>query len=166
MKKRIRFRKTLNPAERATFTRQLATLLEAQLPLVRSLEVLIRQEKNAHFKKVLIDLANNVRSGNSFSESLARYPDIFDRLFVNMVKAGEVSGALDQVLARLAKFTERSVNTKNKVLTAMIYPSVVLTVAICIVMLLMFLVVPKFQAVYQDMLSGAPLPRRQLLLSQ
>ena len=159
MEKRIRFRKPFNTTELAVFTRRLATLLGAELPLVRSLEILIRQEKKALFKKVLIDLAYQVRSGSPFSESLARHSDIFDRLFVNMVKAGEASGTLDQVLARLAQYKERSINIRSKIITAMIYPSVVLFISGCIVLLLMLLVVPKFQQVYQDMLQGASLPR-------
>lgn len=159
LSRRIRFRKILNTAELAVFTRQLSTLLGARLPLLRSLEILIRQEKKAFFKKVLIDLTHQVRSGNFFAESLARHPEVFDRFFVNTVKAGEASGRLDEVLERLARFTERSVNTKNKVVTAMIYPSVVLVMAGCIIVLLMLLVVPKFQQVYQDMLRGAPLPQ-------
>jgi type IV pilus assembly protein PilC len=141
-----------------TFTRQLATLLQAGLPLLRSLEVMARQERNPAFKEILTTISDGVKSGTSFSDSLAQYPKIFDRLYINMIKAGEAGGVLDTVLSRLASFMEKSVKTKKKIQSAMIYPAVVLTVAVLIVVLLMIVVVPKFQGIFQDMLKGAPLP--------
>lgn len=141
-----------------TFTRQLATLLQAGLPLLRSLEVMARQERNPAFKDILDNISDGVKSGTSFSDSLAQYPKIFDRLYINMIKAGEAGGVLDTVLSRLASFMEKSVKTKKKIQSAMIYPAVVLTVAVLIVVLLMIVVVPKFQGIFQDMLKGAPLP--------
>jgi type IV pilus assembly protein PilC len=142
----------------AVFTRQLATLLQAGLPLLRSLEVMIRQEKNLRFKDVVTGLADGVRSGNNLSDGLQRYPKVFDRLFVNMVKAGEAGGVLDVVLSRLARFMEKSVKTNKKIKSAMVYPMVVVTVAFGIVSLLMVFVVPSFQKIFKDMLKGAPLP--------
>ncbi len=142
----------------AIFTRQVATLLQAGLPLLRSLEVMIRQEKNPRFKAVVTGLADNVRSGNNFSDGLQQYPKVFDRLYVNMVKAGEAGGVLDVVLSRLARFMEKSVKTNKKIKSALVYPSVVVCVAICIVVLLLVFVVPNFQKIFQDMLHGAPLP--------
>ncbi len=152
------FGKVISTENLAIFTRQLATLLQAGLPILRSLEVMIRQEKNLRFKAVLTSLADNVRSGNNFSDGLAQYPKVFDRLFVNMVKAGEAGGVLDVVLSRLARFMEKTVKTNNKIKAAMIYPSVVITVACAIVTALMMFVVPRFEAIFQDMLKGAPLP--------
>ncbi len=156
--KGINFGKVIKPEELTTFTRQLATLLDAGLPLLRALEVMIRQEKNLRFQAVLEQIAGQVKSGNSFSDGLAQHPKIFDRLFVNMVKAGEAGGVLDVVLSRLAGFMEKSIKTKKKVKAAMVYPIVVVGVAVSIVALLMVVVVPKFEAIFADMLDGAALP--------
>lgn len=156
--KGINFGKVIKPEELTTFTRQLATLLDAGLPLLRALEVMIRQEKNLRFQAVLEQIAGQVKSGNSFSDGLAQHPKIFDRLFVNMVKAGEAGGVLDVVLSRLAGFMEKSIKTKKKVKAAMVYPIVVVGVAVSIVALLMVVVVPKFEAIFADMLDGASLP--------
>ncbi|MGF1449504.1 MAG: type II secretion system F family protein [Opitutales bacterium] len=136
------------------FTRQLATLLQAGLPLLRSLEVMIRQERRPAFRDVLVGLADNVRSGNNFSDGLAQHPRVFDRLFINMVRAGEAGGVLDVVLSRLARFMEKSVRTKKKVKSAMIYPIVVITVAVVIVALLMVFVVPQFQEIFNKQAGG------------
>ncbi len=150
--------KIIKTEDLAVFTRQLATLLEAGLPLLRGLEVMIRQERNKRFKQVLTGIAENVRSGNNMSDGLMQYPRVFDRLFVNMVKAGEAGGVLDVVLGRLAKFMEKSVKTAKKVKSAMVYPMVVVTVAVIIVAVLMVFVVPQFQKIFADMLGGAALP--------
>jgi len=158
IKKSHGFGKVVKPEELAIFTRQLSTLLQAGLPLLRSLEVMIRQERNPRFKEVLTGLSENVRSGNNISDGLAQYPKVFDRLYVNMVKAGEAGGVLDVVLSRLAKFMEKSVKTAKKIKSAMVYPSVVVCVAVVIVAVLMVVVVPRFQSIFNDMLGGAPLP--------
>lgn len=156
--KGISIGKVIKQEDLAVFTRQLATLLEAGLPLLRALEVMIRQEKNLRFKAVLEQIAGQVKSGNSFSDGLAQHPKIFDRLFVNMVRAGEAGGVLDVVLSRLAGFMEKSIKTKKKVKAAMVYPIVVVGVAVSIVALLMVVVVPKFETIFADMLDGAALP--------
>jgi type IV pilus assembly protein PilC len=152
------FGKVIKSEELCTFTRQLATLLDAGLPLLRAIEVMIRQEKNARFQAVLEQIGDQVKSGNSFSDGLAQHPKIFDRLFVNMVRAGEAGGVLDVVLSRLAGFMEKALKTKKKVKAAMVYPIVVVGVAVAIVALLMVVVVPKFQSIFDDMLEGAALP--------
>jgi type IV pilus assembly protein PilC len=152
------FGKVIKSDDLCTFTRQLATLLDAGLPLLRALEVMIRQEKNLRFKAVLEQIADQVKSGNSFSDGLSQHPKIFDRLFVNMVRAGEAGGVLDVVLSRLAGFMEKALKTKKKVKAAMVYPVVVIGVAVAIVALLMVVVVPKFQSIFDDMLEGAALP--------
>jgi type IV pilus assembly protein PilC len=157
-KKARGFGKVIKTEELTTFTRQLATLLQAGLPLLRALEVMIRQEKNLRFKAVLEQIAEQVKSGNSFSDGLSQHPKIFDRLFVNMVRAGEAGGVLEVVLSRLALFMEKALKTKKKVKSAMVYPIVVVGVAIAIVALLMVFVVPKFQTIFDDMLDGAALP--------
>lgn len=152
------FGKVIKQEDLSTFTRQLATLLQAGLPLLRALEVMIRQEKNHRFQAVLEQIADQVKSGNSFSDGLSQHPKIFDRLFINMVKAGEAGGVLDTVLGRLAGFMEKALKTKKKVKSAMVYPVVVVGVAFAIVALLMTVVVPKFQTIFDDMLEGAALP--------
>jgi type IV pilus assembly protein PilC len=152
------FGRVIKPEELTVFTRQIATLLEAGLPLLRALEVMIRQEQNLRFKGVLEQIADQVKSGNSFSDGLSQHPKIFDRLFINMVKAGEAGGVLDVVLSRLAGFMEKALKTKKKVKAAMVYPLVVVGVAIAIVALLMIVVVPKFEDIFEDMLGGAALP--------
>ena len=152
------FGSVIKPEELTTFTRQLATLLQAGLPLLRALEVMIRQEKNLRFKACLEQIADQVKSGNTFSDGLLQHPKIFDRLYVNMIKAGEAGGVLDVVLSRLAGFMEKAQRTKKKVKSAMVYPIVVVGVAVSIVVLLMVVVVPKFQTIFDDMLDGAALP--------
>ncbi|PXA03237.1 pilus assembly protein PilC [Coraliomargarita sinensis] len=165
-KKGIAFGKVISQEDLSTFTRQLATLLQAGLPLLRGLEVMIRQEKNLRFRAVLEQIAEQVKSGNSFSDGLSQHPKIFDRLYINMVKAGEAGGVLDTVLSRLAGFMEKALRTKKKVKSAMVYPIVVVGVAVAIVALLMTVVVPKFQTIFDDMLGGSALPGpTQLVIS-
>lgn len=135
------------------FSRQLSTLLKAGLPLLRSLEVIARQEKNPYFKAIVDQLADNVRTGNKFSDGLSQHPKIFDKLYVNMAKAGEAGGVLDVVLDRLSTFQEKALKTTNKVKSAMVYPIVIMGVAIAIVAILMIFVVPQFQKIFTDMLK-------------
>lgn len=160
----LSFGKAIDDEGMSMFTRQMATLIQASLPLLRSLEVMVRQEKNPRFKAVLESLADSVRSGSPFSEGLAKYPELFDRLYINMVKAGEAGGVLDVVLSRLAKFKESALRLNKKVKSAMVYPMVVISVALGIVVLLMMVVVPQFEGIFQDMLKGAPLPAPTQLL--
>lgn len=140
------------------FTRQLSTLISAGLPLLRSLRTLSKQEKNANLKKIMASLAESVEGGTTFSEALSQHPKAFNKLYVNMVKAGELGGVLEIVLTRLAEFAEKSQRIRGKVTSAMVYPLVVLTIAVLIVAFLMLFIVPKFEAIFQDMLGGRPLP--------
>ena len=140
------------------FTRQLATLVTSGLPLMRSLEVLKRQMKDAQMSEALDGISENIASGGTFSEALTAYPKIFDNLYINMVKAGEAGGVLEVVLGRLAEFAEKSERIKNKVKGAMIYPIVVLLAAVGITGFLLVAVIPKFAQVFQDMLNGKALP--------
>src|SRR5215471_12903213 len=137
-----------------TFTRQLATLVDAGLPLLRGLRVLERQERNATLKGIIGELALSIEGGSTFSEGLAQHPKVFNRLFVNMVKAGELGGVLEVVLSRLAEFMEKAQKIKGKVIAAMFYPCAVLVVAVVILGVLMVFVVPKFQTIFSDLLSG------------
>jgi type IV pilus assembly protein PilC len=133
-------------------------LLKAGMPLVRGLEVLARQERNADFREVMEALAAAIKSGGTLSEGMARHPRVFDRLYINMVKAGEAGGMLDVVLERLARFQEKSLQLKGKITAAMVYPLIVMAVAVLILAGLLVFVVPKFKQIFADLLKGAPLP--------
>jgi type IV pilus assembly protein PilC len=141
-----------------TFTRQLATLVDAGLPLLRGLRVLEKQERNPTLKGIIAELALSIEGGSTFSEGLAQHPKVFNRLFVNMVKAGELGGVLEVVLTRLSEFMEKAQRIKGKVIAAMFYPVAVLVVATAILLILMVKVVPSFQSVFEGMLEGAQLP--------
>ena len=151
-------RKTVKGKTLMIFTRQLATLIDAGLPLLRGLTVLAKQEPDPVLRKVIVNLAETVQGGGTFSESLAGHPRIFSKLYVNMVKAGELGGVLELVLLRLAEFQEKAQKIKNKVVSAMFYPIIVLLIAILIMGFLLVFIVPKFEAIFADMLGGKPLP--------
>jgi len=140
------------------FTRQLATLIDAGLPLLRGLSVLAKQERDVLLKNTINEVADSVQGGSTFSESLALHPKIFNKLFVNMVTAGELGGVLELVLSRLAEFQEKAQKVKNKVKSAMIYPVIVLSLAMIIMAFLFVFIVPKFAAIFHDMLGDKPLP--------
>jgi type IV pilus assembly protein PilC len=148
----------VKPKVLTTFTRQLATLVDAGLPLLRGLRVLERQERNATLKGIIAELAMSIEGGSTFSEGLAQHPKVFNRLFVNMVKAGELGGVLEVVLNRLSEFMEKAQKIKGKVIAAMFYPCAVLCVATGILMILMVKVIPSFKSVFEGMLEGAQLP--------
>jgi type IV pilus assembly protein PilC len=137
------------------FTRQLATLIDAGLPLLRGLTVLSRQEPTPIMKSTIATLAENVQTGSTFSETLSQYPKIFNKLYVNMVKAGELGGVLEIVLNRLAEYQEKAQKLKNKVMAAMIYPMIVMIIASLIMVFLMLVIVPRFEKIFEDMLGSA-----------
>ena len=137
-------------------TRQLATLITAGLPLLRALELITKQERNPAFKTILGNVAESVSQGNNLSEALQAHPKVFDRLFVNMIRAGEAGGVLDKVLDRLAKFREKAERIQKKVKSAMVYPGVVMSVAIIIVYILMVKVVPSFQKLLDGQKTQMP----------
>ncbi|MBP8655950.1 MAG: type II secretion system F family protein [Kiritimatiellae bacterium] len=141
-----------------TFTRQMSTLVSAGLPLMRALRVLQRQEKNPALRDAVVQMAESIESGSTFAEALAAHPKIFDRLFVNMVKAGELGGVLEVVLARLAEFQEKAEKIKGKVKSAMTYPIVVLVMALSILTFLMTYIVPKFADIFADLMGGKGMP--------
>lgn len=152
------FGKAVDTAGLTIFTRQLAILVNAGMPIMRGLETLARQEKKPRFKVVIESLAESIRGGGNFSDGLLQHPKLFERLYVNMVKAGEAGGVLGTVLDRLAKFMEKAERIKGKVKSAMIYPLIIATVAVVIVVVLMVFVIPKFEKLFKDMLGNKPLP--------
>lgn len=139
------------------FARQLSTLQDAGLPILRSLRILEEQQRAGTFKKVIGYVADDIEGGSTLSEALGKFPKAFNKLFVNMVAAGEVGGVLDVILSRLADFMEKAQRLKAKIKGAMVYPVVVMTAAFGIVLGLMLGVIPKFSTVLKDM-SGGDLP--------
>src|SRR5438093_4676623 len=133
-----------------TFTRQFSTLQDAGLPVLRSLKILEHQMKPGVLKNALIDVVDDVESGSSLSEAFAKHPKCFDRLYVNMVKAGEAGGALEIILKRLADFKEKAQALKRRIIGAMIYPCVVITVAVLILSFIMVFIIPKFKKIFDD----------------
>lgn len=146
------------------FTRQLSTLQDAGLPILRSLRILEQQQKAGLLKTILRNVGEDVESGAGLSEAMSRHPKAFDRLYVNMVAAGEAGGVLDVILERLADFMEKAQALKRQVVGAMIYPAVVITFAVGIVSGIMIVVVPKFKEIFSDF--GSQLPGPTILLMQ
>src|SRR5438067_2389302 len=140
------------------FTRQLATLIDSGLPLLRSLNVLAKQERDKVMRNTINKVADSVQSGSTFSDALALHPRIFNDLYVSMVKAGEVGGVLELVLTRLSEFQEKAAKIKNKILAAMVYPVIVMTMAVGIMGFLLVFIVPRFELIFQDLLGDKPLP--------
>jgi type IV pilus assembly protein PilC len=148
----------VKPKRLMVFTRQLATLIDAGLPLLRGLRILLKQEKTTALREALAGMGEAVEGGSTFSESLGQYPKIFDNLYVNMVRAGEAGGVLEEVLTRLAEFQEKAERIKAKIRSAMVYPIVVLIAALGILTFLMIFIIPKFAAIFSDLLGGKALP--------
>lgn len=139
------------------FTRQLSTLQDAGLPVLRSLRILEKQMKPSALKNSLIDVVEDVESGMTLSEAFAKHPKCFDRLYVNMVRAGEAGGALEIILQRLAEFKEKAQSLKKKIIGAMVYPSVVIFVAVSILTFIMVMIIPKFKKIFDEF--GLQLPQ-------
>src|SRR3954470_22490473 len=139
-----------------TFTRQFSTLQDAGLPVLRSLRILERQMKPSVLKNSLIDVVEDVESGSALSEALGKHPKAFSKLYVNMVKAGEAGGALEVILQRLPDFLEKAASLKSKIIGAMVYPAVVIFVAISILTFIMVAIIPKFKKIFDEF--GLTLP--------
>ncbi len=148
---------SIKPKSLAMFTRQLATLIDSGLPLLRSLTVLEKQEPNPVLRATVSALAENVQGGSTFSESLAQHPKIFNKLYVNMVKAGELGGVLETVLNRLSDYQEKAEKLKSKIVSAMVYPVIVMIIAVGILVFLMIFIVPKFTEMFTNTDSELPL---------
>src|SRR5256885_285115 len=146
-----------------SFTRQLSTLQDAGLPILRSLQILEQQQKPGLLKAIIGGVADEVEGGGTLSDAMAKYPKAFDKLYVNMVAADEEGGVLDLILARLADFMEKAARLKKKVIGAMIYPAVVITIAVGIVSMIMIVVIPKFKKIFKDVKLDLPTPTKILL---
>jgi type IV pilus assembly protein PilC len=145
-----------------TFTRQLSTLQDAGLPILRSLQILEQQQKPGLLKAIIGGVADEVEGGGTLSDAMANYPKAFDKLYVNMINAGEAGGVLDIILNRLADFMEKAAKLKKKVIGAMIYPGVVISIAVGIVSMIMIFVIPKFEEIFKDF--GTKLPTVTVVL--
>ena len=135
--------------ELMVFTRQLATLIDAGLPLLQSLNVLSKQEPNPNLRATIVALGESVQGGSTFSEALSTYPKMFNKLFVNMVKAGEIGGVLEVVLNRLAEYQEKANRLRSKIVSAMVYPTIIMVIAVGILVFLMLVIVPKFKEMFE-----------------
>jgi type IV pilus assembly protein PilC len=145
------------------FTRQLATLQDAGLPILRSLKILEQQQKPGLLRNVIKEVAEDVEGGTTLSEGMGKHPKAFDRLYVKMVAAGEAGGVLETILERLAEFMEKAQRLKRKVVGAMVYPAAVLTFAGGIVLFIMIFVVPKFEQIFRDFGTTLPAPTQALI---
>jgi type IV pilus assembly protein PilC len=148
----------IKPAMLTLFTRQLATLIDVGMPLMRGLRILQEQTDNRALKRVIVDLAAAIESGNSLSEALAAHPKVFNPLYVSMIRAGEMGGVLEVVLRRQAEFMEKTLKIRNRIKAAMVYPVAVMAAAAGILTLLMVFIIPRFQAVFDGLLGGRPMP--------
>jgi type IV pilus assembly protein PilC len=146
-----------------TFTRQLSTLQDAGLPLLRSLQILESQLKPGQLKNILLGVCEEVEGGSSLSEAMSKFPKAFNHLYVKMVNAGEIGGVLDIILQRLAEFMEKSQRLKRKIRGAMVYPVVVVTIAGLILCGIMYFIIPKFEAIFTDFGVALPTLTRWLI---
>lgn len=145
----------VKPKQLMIATRQLSTLLDAGVPLLRGLQILLKQEAHPTLRKALSSVQESVEGGSTFAEALAQQPKVFSAFYINMVRAGEAGGVLEEVLLRLAEHMEKSERLKSKIKSAMVYPLVVLVVAVCILVFLIVKIVPVFAKMFTDMLGGA-----------
>jgi type IV pilus assembly protein PilC len=142
----------------AVFTRQLATMIDAGLPLVQSLEVLSQQQDNKMFKNIIREIREDVEGGSTFAGALKKHPEAFNELYTNLVVAGEEGGILDTILNRLAAYIEKAEALKKKVKSALIYPATIVSVAVIVVIILMVFVIPVFETMFQSAGQSLPLP--------
>lgn len=150
--------KKISSQELAVFTRQLSVMFSAGLPLIQALEILGSQQQNKLFKEIILSVKSDVEAGSSLANAFRKHPNVFDNLYCNMIASGEASGNLDQILQRLALYIEKATKIKGQVKSAMAYPSVIITVAIIIVIIIMWKVVPTFANLFQEMGVALPIP--------
>ena len=153
----------VKPKELTAFTRQFATLLDAGLPVVRSLDILHTQLRPGILKAAIADVKEDVEGGSSLSEGLGKHPRVFDKLYVNMIRAGEAGGVLDEILERLADYREKAQRLQQKIIGALVYPAAVVFIASCILSFIMIFIIPKFQEMFVEMDVGE-LPGPTLVL--
>jgi type IV pilus assembly protein PilC len=156
-------RKKVKAKELSIFTRQFSVMIDAGLPLVQCLEILAQQQENKYFQQTLLQVRQDVEEGSTLAGAMSRHPKVFDQLYSNMVEAGETGGILDLILQRLSTFIEKIVKLKRDIISAMIYPSAVVLLAIVAVAVIMIVVIPQFQNIFMGLLGPGeqlPLPTR------
>jgi type IV pilus assembly protein PilC len=156
-------RKKVKSKDLSVFTRQFSVMIDAGLPLVQCLEILAQQQDNKYFQRILLQVRQDVEEGSTLATAMARHPRVFDQLYANMVEAGETGGILDLILQRLSTFIEKIVKLKRDIISAMIYPSAVILLAIVAVAVIMVVVIPQFQNIFLGLLGPGeqlPLPTR------
>ncbi len=163
LKSKLTLKTKVSVADLSNMTRQLSTLVKAHVPIVESLSALIEQIQNPKIQPILMQIRQNVKEGHSLADSFAMYPDTFNRVYVNMVRAGESSGRLDVVLTRLADFSENQVKLRNKVTSAMTYPIIMIGAGFLALIVIFTLVIPKILTIFEDMKSVPPLSTRILI---
>ena len=147
----------------AIFTRQLATMIDAGLPLVQSLEILSQQEEDETFQEIISTIKNEVEGGATLAAALQKHPKVFDDMYVNLVVAAEEAGTLDVILSRLATHIEKMEELKKKIKSALVYPAMIVTVAIGVTIILMVFVVPVFEKLFAGIGSTLPMPTRVVI---
>ncbi|MDM0113612.1 type II secretion system F family protein [Variovorax sp. J22R133] len=161
-KKRIRSGKAIKPKDIAIFTRQLATMMKAGVPLLQAFDIVGRGNANASVSKLLNDIRSDVETGTSLSSAFRKYPKYFDNLYCNLVEAGEAAGILEELLDRLSTYMEKTEAIKGKIKSALMYPTSVVVVAFVVVAIIMIFVIPAFKSVFSSF--GADLPAPTLLV--
>jgi type IV pilus assembly protein PilC len=152
------FKKKVKQRSIAIFTRQLATMIDAGLPLVQSLEILASQQEDKVFKEIIRGIREDVEAGSTFAGALKKHPVTFNELYTNLVVAGEEGGILDTILNRLCTYIEKAESLKKKVKSALVYPATIVGVAVIVVMILMLLVIPVFETMFKSAGQSLPLP--------
>jgi len=146
--------------ELAIFTRQFSVMIDAGLPLVQCLEILGSQQENKAFQKVLLQVRQDVESGSTLADALRKHPRVFDDLFCNMIAAGEAGGILDTILQRLSQYIEKAVKLRAAVRSAMVYPVAVISIAVLVVWVILWRVIPTFASLFEGLGASLPLPTR------
>ncbi len=157
------FSNRVNAKELALFTRQFSVMLDAGLPLVECLSILAEQQENKTFRSILEGIRTDVESGATLAEAMRKHPKTFDKLFTNMVAAGEAAGILDVILQRLSLFSEKNVKLKRAVVSASVYPIIIVLVAVVIVFVIMVWVIPVFATLFESLNAPLPLPTRLVM---
>jgi type IV pilus assembly protein PilC len=155
-----KFGSGITPKAVAIFTRQFSVMIDAGLPLVQCLEILGTQQDNPNFQKVLLQVRQDVEGGSSLADAMKKHPKVFDDLFTNMIAAGEAGGILDTILKRLATYIEKSVKLKSQVKSALVYPAAVISIAVLVVGVILWKVIPTFASLFAGLGAQLPLPTR------
>ncbi|MEA1867074.1 MAG: type II secretion system F family protein [Thermodesulfobacteriota bacterium] len=157
------FQKKVTTKDIVIFTRQLSTMIDAGLPLIQGLEILASQQENKTFKKILMDTKSDVEGGSTFADALKKHPKQFDRLFCNMIAAGEMGGILDDVLKRLADYMEKALRLKRKVKGALTYPVIVLGISALVIGVILIFVIPVFEQMFAEFGGSLPVPTQMVV---